>query len=65
MPKVYIKTFGCQMNKYDSEILKGLLKTKGFTLTSHIEYADIALFNTCSVREHAENRVWGQVAMLK
>ncbi len=61
---VYIKTFGCQMNKYDSEILEGLLKTRGFTLTPHIEYADIALFNTCSVREHAERRVYGQVNML-
>jgi len=64
-PKVLIKTFGCQMNKYDSEILMGLLRERGFVPTDDLESADIALFNTCSVREHAEARVWGQVGMLK
>jgi tRNA-2-methylthio-N6-dimethylallyladenosine synthase len=63
--KVFVKTFGCQMNKYDSEILKGLLKNNRFDITDEIESADIALFNTCSVREHAENRVYGQVGSLK
>jgi tRNA-2-methylthio-N6-dimethylallyladenosine synthase len=53
------------MNKYDSEILEGLLIKRGFKLASDVESAEIALFNTCSVREHAENRIWGQVGMLK
>ena len=61
---VYIKTFGCQMNSYDSEILSNLLKLRGFEIVSDLDSAQIALFNTCSVREHAEKRVYGKVGML-
>lgn len=63
--RVYIRTFGCQMNEYDSEILQGLLRMRGFEPAENLESADIALFNTCSVREHAERRVYGKVGMLK
>ena len=54
--KVYIRTFGCQMNKRDSEILAGLLQEKGYTLAESYQNADIVLFNTCAVRRHAEMR---------
>ena len=59
--KVYIQTFGCQMNKLDSELLAGQLRSEGFTMASDPEQADIVLYNTCSVRENAENRVFSHV----
>lgn len=62
---VYIKTFGCQMNSRDSEALAGLLQDRGFALTDDIRKADIVLFNTCSVRQHAEDRVWSEVGRIK
>jgi len=62
---IYIKTFGCQMNNRDSEIVVGMLAKKGYSFVGRSEEADVVLFNTCSVRENAENRVWGQVASLK
>jgi tRNA-2-methylthio-N6-dimethylallyladenosine synthase len=63
--KVFIKTLGCQMNVRDSEIILGLLQKKGFTRAKSLDEADVILFNTCSVRQHAEERVWGKVGMLK
>ncbi|MFC1631665.1 tRNA (N6-isopentenyl adenosine(37)-C2)-methylthiotransferase MiaB [Candidatus Omnitrophota bacterium] len=63
--KVYIRTFGCQMNIRDSEIILGMLQCRGYQQASSLEDADIVLFNTCSVRQHAEQRVWGQVGALK
>ena len=48
--KVYLETYGCQMNMADSEIVLGLLNEKGSVLTEHIEEADVILVNTCSVR---------------
>jgi tRNA-2-methylthio-N6-dimethylallyladenosine synthase len=55
--RVCIVTFGCQMNKLDSEILGGELTRAGFVLTGHPDDADAVLYNTCSVRQHAEDRV--------
>jgi tRNA-2-methylthio-N6-dimethylallyladenosine synthase len=63
-PKVFIRTFGCQMNLRDSELICGMLLKKGYTLTEEESEADIILFNTCSVRKHAEDRVWGKVGTL-
>ncbi len=63
--KVYIKTFGCQMNKYDSELVSGLLNSDGFEMTDDIEKADVILVNTCSVREHAENRALSNISQLQ
>ena len=63
--KVYIRTFGCQMNDRDSEIIKGMLIERGFVFTPNLEEADVILFNTCSVRAHAEERVYGKLGMLK
>lgn len=64
-PKVYIRTFGCQMNEYDSEVVIGKLLQKGWALVHNPEEADIVLFNGCSVREHAEQRVWSNLESLK
>jgi len=62
--KVYIKTYGCQMNKYDSELIAGILAGEGFSLTEKVNNADVILINTCSVREHAENRMLGHLSVL-
>jgi len=57
-PKVFLQTFGCQMNKYDSEIMKSLLLKEGCKFTDDWREADVILVNTCSVRQHAEERVY-------
>jgi len=62
--KVYIETYGCQMNLADSEIISGLMSNKGYNVVSEIEGADIILLNTCSVREHAEERVIQRIKTL-
>ena len=54
--KIYIRTFGCQMADRDSEFIAGLFLEKGYKLLDNPENADVVLFNTCSVREHAEER---------
>ena len=67
--KLYIRTFGCQMNEYDSDKMADVLHaSEGFTLTARPEDADVILFNTCSVRERAQERVFhdlGRVRELK
>jgi tRNA-2-methylthio-N6-dimethylallyladenosine synthase len=65
MKKVYLRTFGCQMNNHDSGRVKDLLLEDGYHLTDSPEQADILLFNTCSVRRHAEERVFGVLGSLK
>ncbi len=62
--KVYIRTFGCQMNKRDSEILAGALRRRGAELVDDWEDADVVLFNTCAVRKHAEDRVFSILGLL-
>ena len=61
----YIETWGCQMNEEDSEKLSGMLKRVGYTKTENKEDAGIILFNTCCVRENAENKVFGNLGALK
>ncbi|MDI6602188.1 MAG: tRNA (N6-isopentenyl adenosine(37)-C2)-methylthiotransferase MiaB [Thermoanaerobacteraceae bacterium] len=63
--KYMIFTFGCQMNEHDTEVLSGLLEEMGYEHTNSIKESDIIIFNTCSVREHAENRVLGRISQLK
>lgn len=63
--KVFIKTFGCQMNVRDSEVIAGLLTTNGCRLTTNPDEAGIIIFNTCSVRQHAEDKVWSEVGRYK
>jgi len=62
---VYIRTFGCQMNEHDSGRLKDLLLERGYTFCDSLEFADVVIFNTCSVRKHAEDRVYGKVGELQ
>lgn len=61
----YIQTYGCQMNEEDSEKLSGMLKRIGYELTDSRESASIIIFNTCCVRENAENKVFGNLGQLK
>ncbi len=63
-PRYYIQTYGCQMNSNDSERLAGLLKSVGFEQTEKEDEAQLVIFNTCSVREHAEERVYGRMESL-
>src|SRR3990167_856339 len=59
-----ILTFGCQMNKYDSEKMVGLLENSGISLTDNLTKADIIILNTCSIREKAEHKVYSQLGRL-
>jgi tRNA-2-methylthio-N6-dimethylallyladenosine synthase len=63
--KVFIETVGCQMNLLDSELVVGRLRQDGYELTDAIDQADAILFNTCSVREHAENKIYSALGRLK
>jgi tRNA-2-methylthio-N6-dimethylallyladenosine synthase len=62
--KVFLQTFGCQMNVYDSEKLKGILLPLGYSLTEYEKKADVIVLNTCSVREKAERRALGRLSDL-
>ena len=64
-PMAFVRTYGCQQNVADGEKLKGLLAQMGFGFTDSPDDADFILFNTCAVREHAEDRVFGNVGALK
>lgn len=64
-PLAFIHTYGCQQNVADSERIKGMLEQCGYSFTEDVNQADFILFNTCAVREHAEDRVFGNVGALK
>ena len=64
-PKVYIETYGCQMNVNDSEVILSILQDAGYALTENIEEADVILANTCSIRDNAEQRIWGRIDQFK
>ncbi|MEN8194308.1 MAG: tRNA (N6-isopentenyl adenosine(37)-C2)-methylthiotransferase MiaB, partial [Bacteroidota bacterium] len=59
--KIYIETYGCQMNLADSEVVMGILKDKGYSLTHDMDKADVVFLNTCSVRDNAEQRIHGRL----
>jgi tRNA-2-methylthio-N6-dimethylallyladenosine synthase len=63
--RVYLQSFGCQMNKLDTALVVGALKEAGFCMTDSVKEADVVLINTCSVREHAEQRVLSHLGHLK
>ncbi|MDD5129920.1 MAG: MiaB/RimO family radical SAM methylthiotransferase [Candidatus Omnitrophica bacterium] len=63
--KVFLRTFGCQMNVRDSELICGLLQKAGYRISATEQDADIIIFNTCSVRKHAEDRVWSLIGSYK
>lgn len=64
-PLAYVHSYGCQQNVNDGEKIRGVLLDVGFGLCENVEQADLILFNTCAVREHAEQRVFGNVGALK
>ncbi|MBQ6380740.1 MAG: tRNA (N6-isopentenyl adenosine(37)-C2)-methylthiotransferase MiaB [Clostridia bacterium] len=64
-PKAYVHTYGCQGNVADSEKIQGMLLEIGYELTEDLSEADLVLYNTCAIREHAEHRVFGNVGALK
>ena len=64
-PRFYIETYGCQMNAADSELMAGVLRREGYEAAAAPEEAAVILVNTCAVREHAEERVFGRVGQLK
>jgi tRNA-2-methylthio-N6-dimethylallyladenosine synthase len=61
----FIRTFGCQMNEHDSERIAGLFETDGMTPTTGYESADVVYVNTCTIRENADNRMYGNLGQLK
>ena len=63
--KLFIETYGCQMNVSDSEVVASVLTDKGYLITDDINEADVILVNTCSIRENAEQRVWGRLEVFK
>ncbi len=63
--KYFIRTFGCQMNEHDSERIAGLLESDGMSPASQIDSADLVLFNTCCIRENADNKFYGNLGLLK
>jgi tRNA-2-methylthio-N6-dimethylallyladenosine synthase len=63
--KVYIETYGCQMNVADSEVVVSILSEHGFKLSADINDADLILINTCSIRDNAEQRVWSRLRTIK
>lgn len=65
MKKLYIETVGCQMNVLDSELVVASLRKRGFELTDNTRDADTILFNTCSVRQHAEDKIYSALGRLK
>ena len=63
--RYHIRTFGCQMNEHDSERIAGLLDLDGMTSTTDLESADVLFINTCTIREAADNRLYGNLGQLK
>lgn len=63
MKKVYIETYGCQMNVNDSEVVFSILLDHGYERTETMDEADVIFANTCSVRDNAEQRIWGRIAV--
>lgn len=59
--RIFIETYGCQMNVYDSEIVLSVLEKEGYTPCKGLEEADLIMINTCSIRDNAEQRVWGRL----
>src|SRR5712675_534948 len=59
--RVFLETYGCQMNVSDSEVMAGVLERAGMTLVDRPEEADAVVLNTCAIREHAELRVLGRL----
>ena len=64
-PKLYIETYGCQMNVNDSEIVASIMQQSGYSITNDITKSDIIFVNTCSIRDNAEQRIWGRLDVFR
>lgn len=64
LQKLYVKNYGCQMNVYDGQKMADLLKVHGYTITEYPEDADVAILNTCHIREKAEHKVFSDLGRL-
>ncbi len=64
VPTAYVETYGCQQNEADSERIRGILSESGYAITDKAEGADVVVMNTCAIREHAEQRVFGNLGAL-
>ena len=62
--KLYIETYGCQMNAGDSEVVLSILQDEGYRYTERVEEADVILLNTCSIRDNAEQRIRSRLLSL-
>jgi len=65
MKRYYIETFGCQMNVHDSEKMAGILKSEGYMKTDSVQNADVVIFNTCSIRQKAEQKFFSELGRIK
>src|SRR5262245_33179593 len=63
--KLYLETVGCQMNVLDSELVVGTLRRQGYEITHDVRDADVIFFNTCSVRQHAEDKIYSALGRLR
>ncbi len=64
VPRAYVETYGCQQNEADSERIRGMLQQSGYAICQEAEGADVVVMNTCAIREHAEQRVFGNLGAL-
>ena len=63
--RLFVETYGCQMNEADTELITGLMRHRGYSLAESAEAADVVLLNTCAVRDKAEQRIFGRLGWLK
>ena len=63
--RLFIETYGCQMNSGDSEIVVSIMQQEGYVYTENIKEADVILINTCSIRDNAEQRIWGRLSEMR
>ena len=62
--KLFIETYGCQMNVADSEVIASVMKMAGYDTTDNIDEADAIFLNTCSIRDNAEQKIWNRLEAL-
>jgi tRNA-2-methylthio-N6-dimethylallyladenosine synthase len=64
-PQLYLETYGCQMNTSDSEVVLSIMQDAGYAITDDLRMADVIFINTCSIRDNAEQRVWGRLDVFR